>query len=240
MRIRATAAALAFALSAGAACAGALRVSPVGFELVQGRRATSLTVRNDGATTMTVQVRAFRWAQRDGGDVLEPTDDLVASPPFAELAPASDQTIRIVRPQPAPAGTQEESFRLLIDELPSPGEAEDHVVRLLMRHSVPVFLEAGSPGRPDVAWRAEPAGEGLVLTAVNRGDRRLRVANLRLLDAAGRTLARQDGLVGYVLSHSTIRWTLVRARDAQPGGPPARIRAETDQGAVDAPVASPQ
>ncbi len=214
-----------------AATAGALGVSPVGFELSSAQKAAVLTVRNDGDTPMSVQVRVFRWTQKDGADQLAPTDAVVVSPPLASLDPHTDQVVRLVRLAPSPTDA-EESFRVIVDELPSappPGSAP--VVTLLMRHSIPVFYEPAAPVNAALTWRIESSKDGLMLVAHNAGRRRERIADVTAYDADGHPLGGHKGLLGYVLPGGDASWPCPGAQAGKPD--PRRLTASTDLGPLD-------
>jgi fimbrial chaperone protein len=84
-----------------------------------------------------VQVRVFRWTVVDGNDVLEPTRDVVASPPMTVLVPGAENLIRVVRVSDKPPADGER-YRLLIDELPDPNRQRAGRVNVLVRHAIPV------------------------------------------------------------------------------------------------------
>jgi len=186
--------------------AGAMQVTPVLIDSI-GQAAATITLRNAGDYPLDAQVRVFRWSQDGGADRLEPTDVVVASPPLVTLRPNTDYAVRLVHQGPMPA-RGEESYRVLIDELPN---AQNRVngVALLVRQSIPVFFSARERDDAQVTWRLEKADGALV--GVNAGDRRLRVADLKLNDDRGARVAGGPGLRGYVLGHSTVRWTFPRA-----------------------------
>jgi len=215
----------------GAASAGALRVSPVGFTLPPQQAAASLTLHNDGDAPMTAQVRAFRWTQDAAGEHLEPTKDIAVSPPFVSLEPGADQLVRLVRVAGVPP-EGEAAYRVLIDQLPATDVQSGQQVVLLMRHSLPVFLQAPKSSPAALTWRAEATDGGLKLHAANGGGRRLRVADVTLYDGAGHKLAGQNGLVGYVLAGAEQAWTLPLAATGASQAP-ARLHAESDLGPVD-------
>jgi fimbrial chaperone protein len=215
---------------AGAAHAGALRVSPVGLDLADGRSAATLTLRNDDETPANIQIRVYRWSQTAGEDRLEPTDEVVASPPIATLNGHSERVVRVVRVTAAPP-TSEQSYRLIVDELPPPPGDGGPRVRLLMRHSIPVFFNAGDAARPEVAWRGDISGDGLLLSGRNSGGRRLRVSNVRLLDAGRDQIVQHPGLLGYVLAGAEADWRF--ALPAPASARPARLVADTDGGPID-------
>ena len=225
---------LAAVLATGAhpASAGALQVTPVGFELPPGAAAAVLTVRNGDPTPMNVQVRVFTWRQVDGRDQLTPTDDVAVSPPIAPIGPASEHIVRVVRLIAASA--TEASYRLIVDELPPPPGLGPQRVQLLLRHSIPLFFEAPGATPPKLAWTVAAGDHALTLTGANTGGRHARISNLKLLDAAGKIVAQHAGLVGYVLAGQAANWTL--PTDTPAGARPVRLTADGDGGPIDVPL----
>jgi P pilus assembly chaperone PapD len=155
---------LTMALGHGAR-AGAMQVTPVLVDAV-GQTATTITLRNAGDYPLDAQVRVFRWSQDGGADRLEPTDVVVASPPLVTLRPNTDYAVRLVHQGPMLA-RGEESYRVLIDELPN---AQNRVngVALLVRQSIPVFFAAPQREDAQVTWRLDKAEGALI--GVNAGD----------------------------------------------------------------------
>ena len=235
--VRALLAALAAFLFAPStrAEAGALQVTPV---LVDTTAATStLTLRNVGDQPLTAQIRILQWRQDGGEDRLEPTEAVIASPPMAVLRPRTDYVVRVVRQSSAPPAG-EESYRLLVDELPDPNNRPVNGIALLIRQSIPVFFSAGERAAPKVAWRLETSAGKTVLVGVNSGGRRIRISDLRVVDGRGGVVAFHKGLRGYVLGHSTVRW-----QPPQSGGfgklrGQIFVDAMTESGAIHVPVES--
>src|SRR5450755_3376846 len=98
--------------------AASLQVAPVSVEVAAPGAASTLKLRNEGAQPLDAQIRVFRWTQVDGADTLTPADDVVASPPQVSLRPKTDYVVRVVRTSKEPVA-KEETYRLLIDELPT-------------------------------------------------------------------------------------------------------------------------
>ncbi|HEX4652543.1 MAG TPA: fimbria/pilus periplasmic chaperone, partial [Granulicella sp.] len=97
--------------------------------------ATVLTVGNQSNHEIAFQIRAFAWQQnRAGDDQLAATDELLASPPLASVAPGASQVARLVLRRP-PQG-REATYRILLDELPPAGQAGR--VHVALRLSIPV------------------------------------------------------------------------------------------------------
>jgi fimbrial chaperone protein len=234
MRVVVLLAGLALAALGGAqATAASLRVSPVSLDLPAGQNATTLTLQNDDAAPLNVQIRVFRWTQANGRDVLTPAAGVVASPPIAKVEPGASRTVRVVRLDGRPP-QGEEAYRLIVDELPPPLSETGRQVTLLMRHSIPLFFGSARE-RPRVEWRLQPSEDGgSALVGRNNGARRLRLANLRIGDASGAVLAERKGLVGYVLPGAEVSWP---AGAFQPAAG-VRLIADTDTGPIDAPLKS--
>lgn len=204
------------ALAAGQARAATLQISPVTIELQPGETATGLTLRNPGDTPLYGQVRVFQWGQANGDDTLTPTNDVIASPPLIEIAPHADQLVRLVRPAGAPPAN-EETYRLLIDELPPPGQAAGNGVTIRLRYSVPVFVESGNPAaRPVLAWRLVHVPTGWALRADNTGARRAQISAVQLIDDLGQTHEVTKGLLGYALAGQGRQWKVALPGATQP------------------------
>lgn len=213
------------------AAAAALRVSPILVEGAAGADA-GLTLRNVEPRPVTVQVRVYRWSLAEGRDDLVPTDDVVASPPIVTVAPLEDYRVRVDR---AAAGEPrgEESYRIVVDEVPSVDRQRNGTVAVVLRYVIPAFFAAPDATPPRLAWSFASRGGRTVLRAVNTGDRRVQVSDLAL--RAGRaTTAVQKGLAGYVLGHSARDWPLPAGARPAPG---ASVTARGDHGALDAPIA---
>lgn len=100
MRIRATGracrtgfAALACLLLpiAPAQAAAVLEVAPVVHELPPGQTMSSMTITNRGAAPSWIQARAFEWRQDEALEQLQPTAEMVASPPLFQLEPGESR-----------------------------------------------------------------------------------------------------------------------------------------------------
>jgi fimbrial chaperone protein len=198
------AALLLFLLSCGGAAAASLQVSPVRLEVVAPGAAVTVTLHNSGARTLSTQARIYRWTQDGDEDRLEPTEDVVVSPPAAELEPGQSYIVRVVRVASGPV-QGEETYRLLVDELPEES-TRARAVNLVLRQSIPVLFDAADATAHDVSWSVSQEGRFLVLKATNAGDRRFRLSSVRIRDASGKTILPDLGRVAYVLGRSTMRW----------------------------------
>ena len=222
----------AFLLVLAPGQAGSVSVAPVLLDMTAPAAATLLTLRNDQKKPLNVQVRAYQWQQAGGEERLVPTREIVVSPPIATIQPGGEQVVRVVRlSKQAPVG--EESYRVLVDELPDAAERRDGRVKLVLRHSIPVFFAEPSRAPPRVTWSIIERGGSWFLEGANAGGRRLRIANFSLKDATGNVIANRSGLLGYVLAGGSIRWPLTPSRELKTAGT-AVLTADTETGPMHA------
>jgi fimbrial chaperone protein len=217
--------------------AAQLRVEPVLIDLTAPAAAATLTLRNEQDDEVTIQTRVFKWSQSAGKETLEPTTDVVASPPAVTLAPHADYVVRVVRVTKEPVHG-EESYRVIVDQLPRSGKQRNTSLNLLIRQSIPVFFRQRVLDVPEVAWSIGYDKGKLIVTASNTGDERLRIASLRLKDSSGATVAFGNGLLGYVLGHSTMKWISAAYPRGFGAGGSISVTAETDKGPTRAVVQS--
>lgn len=217
--------------AAGTVDAASLQVAPVLLDLPAPGNTATITLRNTDVEPITAQVRVFRWIQRDGAERLEPTDDVVASPPVVQLRSRQDYTVRVVRVAGGSLGG-EAAFRLVVDELPKPNRAPG-TVALVMRHVVPVFFIDRTASPASVTWSASRHGKNITIDAANRGDRRVRLAAVTVRDESGKVVAANKGLLGYSLGRSAMQWVLP-AQPASKSGARLTISGITEAGPFNA------
>jgi fimbrial chaperone protein len=218
---------------AGLSHASSLRVTPTNLDLMAPGSAGVLTLTNEAKRPVNVQIRIFRWTQQGGVEKLEPTNDVVVSPPSTSLAGNKDYAVRVVRVSKKPVAG-EESYRVIVDELPDPSRKKAGTVVMLVRYSIPIFFRDRDAAPPKVAWGIARSGGSLTLTAKNTGDTRLRLSEVQLTQK-GKVLATRKGLVGYVLGGASMQWPVGTGKAVSAGS--AGLKAQTELGALDADVA---
>jgi fimbrial chaperone protein len=231
---------LAPLLTAGSASSAQLRVEPVLLELNAPAAAGTLTLLNGEDNEATIQTQVFKWSQSGGVESLEPTTDVVASPPAVKLAPHTDNVVRIVRITKQPV-QGEESYRVILTPLPRMSGKQAPAVNLVIRQSIPVFFRGRELTTAQVSWEIRSKGGELTVTAGNAGEERLRIANLQLTDSKGKAVSfGGNGLNGYVLGRSSMSWVPPKPPPSGFGsGGPIIVTADTDKGQVHAVVDAP-
>jgi len=225
-------AATALIAAPAAALASTLEITPINVEVPAPGAVSTVTLHNPGADVVNAQIRVFKWTQRNGQDELVPTTEVVASPPAIKLETGRKGVVRIVRLSKQPASA-EETFRLVVDEIPKPVKPGQVGVGFSVRYSIPVFFSR--PGEePSLTWKASSGRHGLVLEADNNGGRRVRLAALKIVSVKGRALSIGNGLAGYVLAQSAKTWTVTGAGKQIAPGTTIKIIAQGDNGPVEA------
>lgn len=220
-------------LSAYCVNATSLRVAPTNLELIAPASTGVLNLANDDDHPINVQVRVFKWSQVGGIERLEPTRDVVASPPSAKMAPNGQYVVRVVRTSKALVKS-EETYRVIVDELPDPARARAGTVTLIMRHSIPVFFKNADVKAADVSWNISRQGNSLFLTGTNNGASRFRLSNVTLKQGAAK-IGSRGGLVGYVLGGATMQWPITTAKSLSGGT--VTLQGQSDLGPFDANIA---
>jgi fimbrial chaperone protein len=199
------------------ASAASLQVSPIRVDLDSERPAAMLTLHNDGPAPLDAQVRVFAWSQTLDEDRLEPTPMVIATPPIAHIEPGDEQTVRLLRVGRAPI-SHEETYRVIVDELPGGATSQSNGVRVQLRYSVPVFASAkeSQAAAPALSFALQSIASAdgtpmLMLRASNDADTHAQLSSVRLDWPDGRSTRVTDGLLGYALPHATRRWPVADA-----------------------------
>jgi fimbrial chaperone protein len=193
--------------------AAGLQVAPALVE-VPGQSGT-VWLTNENNRPLRAQVRVYRWMQDNNEDQLVETEDLIASPPFIEVPTDKRQVVRLVRfgaQQTAAAEAPcEQSFRVIVDELPDFTEAETRQgMNYVLRYSVPVFVQNPkcTVVAPRLSWQLVVSGQRVFLEVANTGNQRAQLANVRLTGADGNETILAPGLMGYVLPGANRRFAV--------------------------------
>lgn len=201
-------------LSSGIAMASGLQVSPISLSLQSRENASGLTLSNSGDNVVHAQVRVYQWLQDEQGDRLTPSRGLLASPPMIELKPGENQLIRIIRAKAPPQGTGavEDTYRIVVNELPIKSATQQSGIQFSLTYSLPVFVQPLNVAKtsPKLQWSThlQADGKAVILRVSNSGKGHAQLAALSFIDAAGNSTEINPGLLGYVLPGATMHWPL--------------------------------
>lgn len=220
-------------LLAPASQASTLRVSPVLVDMPIPAATSALRLQNGGSAAVNVQIRVMEWSQENGKERLFSTKAVAISPPMALIKPGATQLVRVVRISKAKR-TNEESFRVIVDEIPDARRGSRSGVQLAVRHSLPVFFAGERNAPPELTWTIEKVNGVWHCVVRNAGDRRARIAGLKVANEQGRSVSFGEGLVGYVLGASTMSWPLPPSFSALSAEQHLEISAHTESGRINA------
>lgn len=201
------------------ALAGGLQIAPVSLTLQGTQNADGIWLSNEGGEPLNAQVRVWRWTQSGNSDRLYNAQGLVISPPILALAPGEKQLVRVIRTGPAPLNV-EDAWRLSVDELPQ-AKREKNQLQFVMRYSVPLFVQpAGlTEATPKLRWQLVKTDGKVFIEVNNKGNLHAQLAQATFVSGGGVRKSISQGLLGYVLPGSTMRWMIpVSAGEAEHGG----------------------
>ena len=187
--------------------AGSFSISPVRLDLSSTARSAALTVRNEEREAL-VQAQVMLWEQIDGEEKLTPTRDLLVSPAVFTLAQEGSQLVRVAL-RSAPGNIErEQSYRLILQEVPQPANPSFTGLQIALRLSIPVFVaKAGATG-PALEWSAASSDNGLVITAQNSGDEHARIRGFSVGPAVGADPPLVQPVASYILPGQARSWNL--------------------------------
>lgn len=219
---------LALSLSSEFAQGQALTVMPVHVQMPPGQKAAVLSVTNAGSVETAVQIRAYGWAQPDGNDQLTATDAIAVSPPIATIAPGATQVIRLIlRRVPE---QQEDTYRILVDQIPPP--ARQGIVNVVLRLSIPIFVQPKSPAVSHMQFHLERNAQQSLLAVSNDGSVHEALHGLELGTDDGQKV--ETGFSGsqYILAGATRQWLIMTKQLGQPAGGSLRVTVHSDHGVL--------
>lgn len=147
-----------------------VQVTPVIIVVPPDQRLTSVRVRNWRDAEVSFEVDVLAWRQEDGADVLSETDEVVVAPSVFAIRPGEEQIVRLALMGAAREAGREDTYRLILRQLPA-GEAETGL-RVQLQMSLPVFAPRRSL-ETTLEARRTPDGAGVVLTNTGNGFVRL-------------------------------------------------------------------
>jgi fimbrial chaperone protein len=182
-----------------------LELRPVQLDFTPSQKAQAFALINRDARPAVIQIRPFHWSQGPTGeDQLEPTEDLIVSPPFVQLGPGESQVVRVKYLGPDPPA--EAAYRLLVDQLPiatAPG------IRTALCLSMPAFVAPTMLKPAQIAWIWTQGVDGArVLTVINSGGSHAMVADLKVNGPAGEPFGPPKSGSAYILGGVTRQWRI--------------------------------
>jgi fimbrial chaperone protein len=212
-------------VSSGDVLAAAFSISPTRLLLEPGERAAAMTLTNNADARVTVQVETFAWNRTESIADLDPTNEIIAVPPFFDIDPGARQVIRVGLRKPH-AGDVERAYRVVVSEVPANDPEAGLGVQFALRLSLPVFITP--PGaRPEVGWQVSREEGGLALEVRNDGRSHIRLLSMAIRDPAAQSLIGEHTNPLYLLAGQQRR-VVLPAKAGVPGD--VLIKAKTSHG----------
>ena len=170
-------------LTAAAAHASSFSVAPIRVEVDRAHLTGVLTLRNDGDTSVVVQVTTVAWSQdaATGEDHYEESRDILATPPVFEVPAHGDQIVRVAMRRDADPAT-ELPYRVYFEEVPQARTTTFNGLNVALRIGLPAFIAPSAPNNVQVDWDAAWQPDGtLRLSATNHGNVHLQVTDFDVL-----------------------------------------------------------
>lgn len=228
-------AAVVLCLTAALARASSFSVAPIRVEVDRAHRTGVLTLRNDGDTSVVVQVTTVAWSQdaQTGEDRYEETHEILATPPVFEVAAHAEQIVRVAMRRDADPAA-EIPYRVYFEEVPQARTTTFNGLNVALRIGLPAFIAPNSAASANVGWSAswQPDGK-LQLSAANSGNAHLQITDfdVQFGDAATHVAGSR-----YLLPGTHVSWTI-----EPPAGTthdaPVHIKGFSDRGELSADVA---
>jgi fimbrial chaperone protein len=180
--------------------AGSMTVFPLRITFEGNKTSEVVTVRNVDTKPLLLQPTMTKWTQVDGQELLEPTRDLLLSPPLVEIPPGESQTVRIVLRRDPDAATQS-TYRLVLQEVPQKTESTGQQVVMALKITLPVFVTAKTPSPPIL--NVSTVGGSSVLQFKNSGKSHIQIKTVAVSDGSSQ-IAKSESMF-YVLSGQTVK-----------------------------------
>lgn len=234
-RSRRAAACFGWLFLASAAATAQVLINPVLVELGPQQRSASVlvTLSDKAPAPMRLQADVLQWQQDlDGGDLTQPSTDLLVTPPIADLKPGQKQLFRVAL-RGGRRAPGELAYRLILEDVAPPRtamvDAQGLAIKFRMRYDLPVLVAPAVPVQNRLRWKscapAVPAKACLRL--LNAGNRRVKVNVLTLAgDGWQQALAMKEGV--NVLAGAEREWQVA----LEPGhaGPVRAVQVRTARG----------
>jgi fimbrial chaperone protein len=184
--------------------AGLFGISPIRLDLDRQAKTDSIAISNDDPERkLEIQTRLFEWTQdADGNDVYVESNDLVYFPRILAIEKQEQRVIRVGLKVPAVA--KEKAYRLFVEELPPPADAEKKGAQILflLRFGVPIFVRPEKEQLAAVIDRIDAAPGNAVVVVRNTGNQNFQIQSLVLRADAG---FEKEIVGGYILAEATKR-----------------------------------
>ncbi len=223
---------LVLLVNSSMAIAGSFNAMPVRIDIRKDSQTGSTVITNLSNQPLFLQADLMSWSQNDGEDVLEPSNDLVLSPPIFKIKPNGAQTLRIGLLK-ARQNDVESAYRLMILEVPQDSKDSGVTINVALQIVLPLFVASRNPTLPIPAWDVIRNDDGsLTLSVSNSGGSHIHLIGIKLFDGNGHLLSSQN-VNGYVLPGKSRKWNVMQNSVSVFKGNKVRLSVQTDDGDIE-------
>ena len=167
---------------------GDFRVTPIRLEFDRANKSGVVTVVNEGEEKLSVQIKAFEWAQdAEGKDQYTETNDIIFFPRLMALEKNEERVIRAGIK--IPATSREKTYRLFIEEIPSPQKAEGANIAITIRFGVPIFSKPIKEEIKGQIEKIELSKGNLYAHLINKGNAHFIINSIEIKGKNGKSEA---------------------------------------------------
>jgi fimbrial chaperone protein len=190
----------------------------------------TLQITNSGDEKVTVQLHPVLWTMAGGVEALEDTNDVIFNPPIVTIMPHQTQAIRVGLREFGPSAT-EETYRLILEEVPANFDSSLKGLRTVLRISIPIFVNPSVPAEAKLSWDLQRTPDGgATLSVSNHGNAHIQLRQFSMVaDGATDPSFSQSSFV-YLLPGERREWTVGSSHLS--GQDAFKLQAATDGGAV--------
>jgi len=197
--------------------AASFTVTPVRVEFSHQHLHATLQVTNNGDEAVTIQLHPVQWILKGNQETEHETDDLIFNPPVFIILPNQSQAIRVGVRQYT-ALDAEQTYRLILEEVPSASGAGVQGLHTVLRISIPLFVKSGSPAAAKLSWILSRSPDGMMLSVENHGNAHIQIRRITLSSPDGTNpIAVQSGSE-YVLAGGHKEWIVKDVPPHDQGG----------------------
>ena len=180
-------------------------INPVRIFLDGAQKTNILKIRNQSDEKVSLQLKTYTWTHDSKGEnTYTPTKDIIFFPRIVTIHKDEEKIIRIGTTMPQ--GDQEKTYRLFIEEIPSPDPVKSNVVKMVMKVGVPIFIAPVKTEEKGSIESVQLQAGTLHLKVKNRGNAHFIVNSIEVSgeDSAGKEIY-QTEIGGWYLHSGKIK-----------------------------------
>lgn len=225
----------------GRSLAADFQIQPMTLDLDAKAKSGVFSVINNGNEKIDFQVSLQEWNQDEKGkDVLTDTNDIVFFPKIMSVEPNSQRAVRIGLK--APPSAKEKTYRLFVQEIPTPKKTQDVDVKkdikagvtIAFRFSMPIFVKPLKP-QESYDFDAITMSRGVVKAVVkNTGNVHIKTRAVKFSgkDAQGQEVFSKEVAGWYILNGLSIPYEAEIPQDVCAKVAKVDVTVQTEKGSI--------